>query len=494
MSRTMNVQVTNWSGVTLTFQDAQSTEGPKCTANMQSVGNGGTLTTTAYNDSMFYGGNEGTFVLSNNSNVSYNIYYTHPQTGGATYVQLNALPSGYTPAPSCIAGLGQPTYSGNPVTATMNLYQGVSVSSDSSTPGYAVPLASDPYSQANNCQDFANSMFGPNMRASSLVTNAFNQTTTPFTPADFSGQLSTLVDTLYALWIAPSGPSTSNNPDWLILQCLANYIAPGNGHPTMQMWVPEISYQGGDPSVYELTGYQAFPLASYSGTSTAWDETNLKQFLMLLAGGAHFVAISADADFTSQGIDQYDSRPLYTYFSQWGIAQREDFANSHYKGSLTYNNTGLYYLNITDEWAPRNCGLILSLLFGSTVNGSRNPPTGQYNTFMQLEGWPASGATGGDRHSTDYDNYKQTLWNISTYGAAPYSEKRATTVFLAPVKTTPDAPQWTPQVYQTTRMMPYVGAYATGTYPNGSPQGWLNTDVVTIASTAPTLPAGYYVS
>src|ERR1043166_1628586 len=126
------------------------------------------------------------------------------------------------------------------------------------------------------------------------------------------------------------------------------------------------------------------------------------------------------ADFTNQSITGDDSRPLYTHFSQWGITQREDFANSHYKGSLTYNNTGLYYLNITDQWAPEGCGLILSLLFGSTVNGSRNPPTGQYNTFMQLEGWPASGMTGGDRHSADYDAYKQTLWNISTYGAAPY--------------------------------------------------------------------------
>lgn len=487
MSRTMDVEVTNWSGVTLTFQDVQSTEGDKCTANMQSVGNGGTLTTHAYNNNMFYGGNEGTFVLSNNANVSYNIYYTHPQTTGATYVQLNSLPSGYTLAPSCIAGLGQATYSGNPVTATMNLYQGVSVPSDTATPGYAVPLADNPYKQANNCQDFANSMFGPNMRASALVTNAFNQTTTPFTPADFSGQLSTLVDTLYSGWVNGAGT------DWPILQCLANYIAPGNGQPIMQMWVPVISYQGGDPSVYELTGYQAFSLASYSGSSVTWNAANLKSFLTLLAGGAHFVAISADPDFTNQGIADYSSRPLYTHFSQWGITQREDFANSHYKGSLTYNNTGLYYLNITDEWAPQNCGLILSLLFGSTVNGSRNPPTGQYNTFMQLEGWPASGATGGDRHSTDYDNYKQTLWNISTYGAAPYSEKRATTVFLAPQASTTGGQQWTPQVYQTTRMMPYVGAYATGSYPNGSPQGWLNTDVVTIPPTAPTLPAGYYV-
>ena len=65
-------------------------------------------------------------------------------------------------------------------------------------------------------------------------------------------------------------------------------------------------------------------------------------------------------------------------------------------------------------------------------------------------------------------------------------------MFLAPQASAPGGQQWTPQVYQTTRMMPYVGAYATGSYPNGKPQGWLNTDVVTIPSTAPTLPAAYY--
>ncbi len=225
-------------------------------------------------------------------------------------------------------------------------------------------------------------------------------------------------------------------------------------------------------------------LATNSGSGVNWNADPLKLFLMLLAGGAHFVAISADQDFTNQGITSYASRPLYTAFNNSGLTQRTDFANSHYSNSITYNNTGWYYLDITQQWAPENCGLILALLFGSTVNGSRNPPTGKFNTFMQLEGWPASG-TGGDRHNADYNTYKQTLWNISTYGSCPYSEKRATSIFLAP------AP-WTPRIYQTTLMMPYVGAYANGTYPNGEPPSWLNTAVARVPSTAPTLPSQYY--
>ncbi|CAE6703322.1 hypothetical protein R75461_06292 [Paraburkholderia nemoris] len=80
--------------------------------------------------------------------------------------------------------------------------------------------------------------------------------------------------------------------------------------------------------------------------------------------------------------------------------------------------------------------------------------------------------------------YQQTLWNISTYGASAYSEKRATSIFLAPAG-------WTPQVYQTTLMMPYVGAYANS---NGTPQSWLNTSLVTIPPGAPPLPSRYVAS
>ncbi len=177
MSRTINIQITNYSGVTLTFQNAQSQEGPPAKANMPSVANKQTMTVTAYNNSTFNGGNKGTFVLSNNAGISYTIFYTHPQLSGATYVQLQSASESY------IAGIGEPTYTGDPVTATMNLYSGVPVQSDTPAYGYAVPLSYTPYSQPNNCQDFANSMYGPNMRASGLVTSAYSQSTTPFYPA-----------------------------------------------------------------------------------------------------------------------------------------------------------------------------------------------------------------------------------------------------------------------------------------------------------------------
>ena len=66
--------------------------------------------------------------------------------------------------------------------------------------------------------------------------------------------------------------------------------------------------------------------------------------------------------------------------------------------------------------------------------------------------------------AADFDTHKATLWNISTYGASIYSEKRGTTIFLAP-------PGWNPQLRPGgTIMMNYVGA--------DPRQAWLNTALV----------------
>jgi hypothetical protein len=474
MSRTIHIQVTNWCGVPLNFENPQTQEGPPATASAPSVSNGGTITVTATNNSTFRAGNKGTFQLNGNG-VTYTIFYTHPQLNAPTYIKLQSATQGY------VAGIGEQSYTGDPVTATMNLYWGVSVQSATSTPGFATPLFDDAYQRSNNCQDIANSVFGPNMRASSLITNKFSQLTVPFLPADFTGgQLTkTLTDVLYNCIISNSGA------DQPIMQFLANYIAPGQGQAPMTMWVPNILYEDGNPAVFLIGGYSEFVLASNSGNGVQWSPGNLQAFLKLLLAGAHFVAISAAEDFANQGSPNYNGRALYTAFQNSGLSQREDFANSHYCNPSLYNNTGYYYLNITEQWAPPNCGLVLALLFGSTVNNSRSPAPGTFNTFMQLEGWPASG-TGGGRHKADYEAYKKTLWNTSTYGACPYSEKRATTVFLAP-------PAWIPKIYQTTLMMPYVGAYANGFYPNGVPQSWLDTSVARVPPHAPVLPVQYYM-
>ncbi|HWD29035.1 MAG TPA: hypothetical protein VG387_17815, partial [Rhizomicrobium sp.] len=87
-----------------------------------------------------------------------------------------------------------------------------------------------------------------------------------------------------------------------------------------------------------------------------------------------------------------------------------------------------------------------------------------------------SATSGGPRHGQDYAAYSQSFWNISTFGAAPYSEKRATTIFLAP------AP-WVPSIYSDTFMMPYVGAE--------TPQLWLKTSLVQVPKNTPAPPSQY---
>ena len=494
MSRTINIVVTNRSGSTLYFRADKSQQGPACTANKSSVTSGQTITVTAVNKGKVNGGNKGTFTLSNNPNfigdLTYVVFYTHPQLKGTTYIQLQRSgtnPKGPPNTNVNAVGTYYQVYTGDPIDATANVYKGVSVPGSG---GFAVPLQPKPYDVQNNCQDFANSMFGPYMRAGSLIVEKYKQTVTPYLPADFSGgQMNAIVSTLLDCW------NTRRGPDAPILDFLKDYIAPpaGQNQPLMQLWVPTLVYQNNtSPAQYQISGYQNFALASYSANKTAWTQDGVRTFLQLMAGGAHMVAVSAVRDFESQGI-AYNSRDLYSAFRKANLSQRGDPVNSHYANVIKIggkdvwgNFTGQYYLDINQDAAPLGCGLILALLFGRTVNnttgGTYTP--GQYNTFMQLEGWPATG-TGDTWHNADFNAYQQSLWNTATYGACPYSEKRATTVFLAPTG-------WQPAIYQTTRMMPYVGALADGKYPNGKPQEWLNAALVTLPASAPELPRKYY--
>ncbi len=345
-------------------------------------------------------------------------------------------------------------------------------------------------------------MFGPNMRSRNIVTAAYG---TPFPGADFSGQMRELCDALLACWISEGGSGSQYDgalaaDDKAILNFLAKYIAPAADLPLMRVWVPMLEQAAEDappgaPAVYRLLGYDALDLAEWQGDTVRWNEINLRLFLVLFLTGAHFVAISATRDFTNQGLPN-TGRDLFRMFLKSGLPQRGDPAHSHYASRIS--TSGKYYLPIVEEWAPRNCGTILALLFGPTVNSVFElEASGQYNTFMQLEGWqtrpkaamisqPSTALN--NRHIADFRAHQATVWNFSTYGACPYSEKRAATVFLAPQG-------WTPTLYQTTFMMPYVGAYALGTYPNARPQPWLDPRLIRLrgGEFAPTpLPPRYY--
>jgi len=484
------IAVTNWTNATLSFQNAKSHGGTSLAASPSSIGHGATMTVTVTIQPI--GGGSGGFSLSG-GNVAFAIGYGVAPNGQFA-LDVVSQTSGF------VALVGQPEFKalpGSNVSTTLNLYQGVA-SGTQAPYGYVVPLAASPYTQTNNCADFANSLYGPNVRQFSLVSTKFEQppTTEIWQPADFTGgQLTAtggVVDTLF------KAMANNTGADGKILRFLANFLVPASLQG-MNMWIPALRWggmTGTSPSLpaYELRGYDLYRLSQGFQGPARWQESApyLKIFLSLLVSGAHFVVISADADYDNQGVARSTYGSLLEAFVNSGLPQSQDPGNSHYTDVLL-NVSGKYYLDIGGEWAPPGSGLMLALLFGSTVNKPYKLLTsGGYNTFLQLEGWQAS-VPYSKRHKTDYNAHEQSLWNFSTFGASPYSEKRGTTIFLAP-------PQWVPTVYSNTFMMPYVGAYPVtlvyGTPPvkvGPKPPRWFDSSVVSVQAGTPAAPAQYNV-
>jgi hypothetical protein len=406
----------------------------------------------------------GSFSLFGQAGVSYTIAYNAVDEGALT-VMLSDAPA------DCVAGFAEPFYAlTQGANVKMNVYVGV-LAGTQALRAYVVPFLAWSHDQPNNVQDFVNSMFWPNVRQKAIVQACYNQgSLVPYVPADYTGgQVGKVIGALL-------GSVYSGDDDGRILNFLMNYLAPAGGTP-LTMWVPTFSYYKPNSKglpIYQLTGYKSYVPVTNAGGGKFNFGTNFKIFLELLVGGAHFVAISAYADFDNQNVARTGARSLYDAFINSGLPQSKDPANSHYRGVLNVNQTGRYYLDIDSDWAPEDCGLLTAVLFGSTVNvihGS-SPPVNEYNTFMQLEGWQTS-KTRSARHEADYKAFNDSLWNYSTFGACPYSERRATTVFLAP-------PQWKPSICSTTFMMPYVGA--------DTPQSWLDTSVVQVPPGTPATP------
>jgi len=507
MSNERSITATFWNhtNVTLTNYSAVATAGgyptpvgmlpPSSGASLPiKVEPGGYIRTFAQNNN---GACNGVITLTDSaSQVEFVIRYVLPSGSDKVLIRVEP-PSDY---PSCIGIADAPSYSGSDPAANLGLYVGLAVQEWNEygeyTAGYAVPLLANPYAQ-NNARDMVNSMFQLNIRKPDGVQHWFDQAAVlPYQAADFSGnQLSLgretpplpLVQTMLNLWPGVVTSPVTTSPDYPLIQFLADFLVPSpasTSTPPLVMYVPEFSYQGYYNSggvtgpIYQLTGYQAYPFAGTGGDR--FDISNVQTFLQLFLGGAHFVNIQAYRDF--QNINPKNPPPntgrnLYTLFqdqfpdNNTMTGRHYCIGNSHYTN--TVNTSGWYYGNQMGEWASSGCGLLLSLLVAKTADN-------QYNTFMQLEGWPADGdwwstrsLSGGARHGQDYAAYNQSLWNISTFGAIPYSEKRGTTIFLAP-------PSWIPSIYSDTYMMPYVGAE--------KKQGWLKTQLVSVPSGTPSRP------
>jgi len=298
-------------------------------------------------------------------------------------------------------------------------------------------------------------------------------------------------------------PATTRATDIALFESIAAYVQANHS----ALYVPDITYHGpvagpNSAPVYDIDGYERADLfltnteiAQPRGLAAAQKQFNILAFLELFATGAHFVAINSVDDIP------FGTPPAFLdMFKENGALYEKTstaYMHSHYSGAkgLTNIGAGYAYPNdiggsttgtmlggyigartgstlrtifgaalgalsdaITADDAPTPCPFVCSLLAGNT---SWLAP----NTFFQLEGWPGIlsrgfGAKG--RHGQDFSVHQTTKWNIATYGASPFSEKRGTTVFLAPNN-------WNP-VQSVTTWTQYAGSKTL--------QGWYDTNLI----------------
>ena len=310
-------------------------------------------------------------------------------------------------------------------------------------------------SHYHNVGEFIDYLFSDDVRSDSkvkqLIANAVNA-------SEPTASLSTQVDKVSAMWLnawkEKQGASYDSGlyghcraSDQAIIRFLGDYLEEND----LAMYVPNlgckssIPISAGEKPVYQLNGYDTLPLLD----GNQWNWENVEYFIDYLVHGAHFVAVSEEIDIGNQQVVSN----LYEEFvgsDDLKSDQRDDDGNSHYcYGGVITNGTGVYYPKSgnVDSAADldEHCPFELSLVVGKTVNSSSKPAN---NTFMQLEwrGWQLSSSAGGlldgiksatglgtpGRHMADYSTYSDTLWNISTFGASCFSEKRGTAIFLAP--------------------------------------------------------------
>ncbi|MDQ0466322.1 hypothetical protein QO010_004115 [Caulobacter ginsengisoli] len=375
---------------------------------------------------------------------------------------------------------------GGLVNITATAYPGLTV--DQAAHGYAIDLTSKPMHYADTYPyvfaDFINAMFDPRVRSAAVVAAAGKGVTNhwdaddapPAFYADFTGgQFSRIVGLFKDYWLN-NGPAACPGADQVLINTLRTFIQ----KQKPSLWLPVLSvHADGPPQVFNLKGYVRLGFYKSGGD---WSESTVERFLTLIASGAHIVQICARQDMEAIHKSYTAAADFFDYFVKEPIVRGNDLGSSHYVDG-GWNNAGWYYLNIDGELMPGQVvatpdgptmptGLLDAFMVSATViDGDGGVTLGDYNTFLQSEGWQQQGLTGGDRHMDDLGTANATVWNIGTLGASPYSEKRGTTVFLAP-------DGWTPKVTDTTLMMPYVGAYAKKDGKDYKPQPWLKTALV----------------
>jgi hypothetical protein len=451
---------------------------------------------TTYSDTNTSEALEGSINVAT-SGLNWSLWYKASSNSDNTYYRTDAMTGSlYT--------YQEEEVSDHAVTVRITLYEGVPAGT-----GYVLKLATaaDIAHQMAIApwvfHDFVENMFADGVRniTDAIVAEVPNissswasQNPRPRPPVFYAdmtgGQIPNIVQILANYWMDTT--SSCGDSDKGLINFFKKFLTYGytsslSSTTIPQIYIPRIDSEGFYPSTDANSKLAILKLDAYDnlwiqGSGNLWARDVVEIFLTLVVAGAHFVTLRYSGDgIDAKFVDAMDFRKQLTA----QLKNRGANGNSHYRDDAPFNGTGYYYLDITGETLPEQIedqknsdtksypGLLISLLTALT---NSNPYSNSYNTFFQLEGWPAHGITdGGDRHHADYQASTDTYWNISTFAASPYSEKRATTVFIAP-------PGWVPVVTQTTRMMPYYGAWGSDEN-DPEPQPWLQTDLIEIDET-----------
>ncbi|MFT3776414.1 MAG: hypothetical protein QM820_64560 [Minicystis sp.] len=268
------------------------------------------------------------------------------------------------------------------------------------------------------------------------------------------------VDMMMASWLgAWNDPDDSYGScpesDRKLIRFLAGYMKAND----MALWVPKLLLRNTfantvDGVTYHAPRYRVDAWRQHKLIKNgSWDDDALKVFLALFGAGAHFVVLHDHGDTGIETQDFYACfGKTFGAWTPWGGLQNTSTGHSHYvehgsnkKPKAPSVGTAYAYPYIANETAPKkDCPFICSLIVDTTAAKNKNVIDGNveyydYNTFFQLEGWPGTMTLEGKmglkgRHGKDFALHQATLWNISTFGLCPYSEKRGTPVFLAPAR------------------------------------------------------------
>ncbi|HZH78115.1 MAG TPA: hypothetical protein VEY88_18950 [Archangium sp.] len=281
-----------------------------------------------------------------------------------------------------------------------------------------------------------------------------------------------LVDILEGYWnervVLVNPPPRIIQTDRTFIRFIKQYIEDND----LRMRIPSFQCQtkrNNLPSTYEWVSDRVY---SFKDEDNQWSSAVVRIFLQHLLAGAHFVVVHSANDLGN-------NVNLPSFFQAFSRLQGAKYApHSHYTPGIAFR--GVNYPDLTlvqdegallDEIADRDDAVLLPVVLCDTTT----KPINYYNSFFQMEGWrPGRSMYGlrkpydngvlfaGYRHGADFQTHKDTLWNISTYGASLFSEKRGAPIFLAP------------QSWMNKRTHVYAGFAG----PNAR-HGWFRPDLVT---------------